>query len=67
MKLSKLKTVSLSRIAGENLVNSDDATIYHNDKKIKILVLCNYSVFDESHFLKKLRVNLKVFLLINVW
>ena len=25
-------TVSLSRIARENLVNWDDATIYHNDK-----------------------------------
>ena len=31
-KLSELKTVSLSRIARENLVNCDDATIYHNDK-----------------------------------
>ena len=31
-KLSELKTVSLSRIARENLVNYDDATIYHNDK-----------------------------------
>ena len=29
---SELKTVSLSRIARENLVNYDDATIYHNDK-----------------------------------
>ena len=36
-------------------------------KNIKILVLCNYSVFDESPFLKKLRVNLRVCLLINVW
>ena len=26
------ETVSLSRIARENLVNYDDATIYHNDK-----------------------------------
>ena len=32
IKLSELKTVSLSRIACENLVNYDDATIYHNDK-----------------------------------
>ena len=31
-KLSELKTVSLSRIARENLVNCDDATIYHRDK-----------------------------------
>ena len=31
-ELSELKTVSLSRIARENLVNYDDATIYHNDK-----------------------------------
>ena len=31
-KLSELKTVSLSRITRENLVNCDDATIYHNDK-----------------------------------
>ena len=31
-KLSELKTVSPSRIARENLVNYDDATIYHNDK-----------------------------------
>ena len=31
-KLSELKTVSLSRIARENLVNYDDATIYLNDK-----------------------------------
>ena len=63
----RVRTVSLSRIARENLMNYDDGTIYHNDKKIKILVLCNYSVFNESHFLKKLLVNLKVFLLINVW
>ena len=32
IKLSELKTVSLSRIESENLVNYDDATIYHNDK-----------------------------------
>ena len=32
IKLSELKTVSLSRIARENLVNYDDATFYHNDK-----------------------------------
>ena len=31
-KLSELKTVSLSTIARENLVNYDDATIYHHDK-----------------------------------
>ena len=31
-KSSELKTVSLSRIARENLVNYDDATVYHNDK-----------------------------------
>ena len=31
-KLSELKTVSLSRIARENLVNYDGATIYHHDK-----------------------------------
>ena len=30
--LLELKIVSLSRIARENLVNCDDATIYHNDK-----------------------------------
>ena len=29
--MSELKTVSLGRIARENLVNYDDATIYHND------------------------------------
>ena len=39
-KLSELKTVSLSKIARENLLNCDDATIYHNDK---ILVFLNYS------------------------
>ena len=31
-KSSELKTVSLSRIAHENFVNYDDATIYHIDK-----------------------------------
>ena len=31
-KLSELKTVSLSRIAREDLVNYDDAAIYRNDK-----------------------------------
>ena len=31
-KLSELKTVSLSRVARENLVNYDNATIYLNDK-----------------------------------
>ena len=30
--MSELKTVSLNRIARENLVNYDNATIYHNDK-----------------------------------
>ena len=39
-KLSELNTVSLTRIARENFVNCDDATIYHNDK---ILVFRNYS------------------------
>ena len=34
---------------------------------IRILVCRNYSVFDEPHFLKKLRGNLRLFLLINVW
>ena len=34
---------------------------------IKILVCRNYSVCDEPHFLKKLRGNLTLFLLINVW
>ena len=34
---------------------------------IKIMVFHNYSVFDEPHFLKKLRGKLGVFLLINVW
>ena len=33
---------------------------------IKILVFRNYSVFDEPHFLKKLRKNLRVSLVINV-
>ena len=30
---------------------------------IRILVCRNYSVFDEPHFLKKLRGNLRLFLL----
>ena len=34
---------------------------------IRILLCRNYSVFDEPHFLKKLRGNLRLFLLINVW
>ena len=34
---------------------------------VKILIFCNYSVFDEPHFLRKLQRNLHVFLLINVW
>ena len=34
--LSELKTVSLSRIARENLVNYDDAIIYHNQKNPNI-------------------------------
>ena len=64
IKSSELKTVSMSRIARKNLVNYDDATIYHNDK---ILIFRYYSVFNEPHFLKKLQRNLWVFLLINVW
>ena len=32
IKLSELKTVSLSRIARENLVNYDDAAVYRSDK-----------------------------------
>ena len=32
IKLSELNTVSLSRIACDNLVNNDDATIYNNDE-----------------------------------
>ena len=32
IKSSVLKTVSLSRIARDNLVNNDDATIYNNDE-----------------------------------
>ena len=31
-KSSELKTVSFIRIARENFVNHDDATIYHIDK-----------------------------------
>ena len=34
---------------------------------IKILIFRNYSVLNEPHFLKKLRRNLRIFLLINVW
>ena len=30
--MSELNTVSLSRITRKNLVNCDDATIYHHDK-----------------------------------
>ena len=32
IKSSELKSVSLSRIARDNLVNNDDATIYNNDE-----------------------------------
>ena len=45
-KSSELKTVSLSRIARDNLVNNDDATIFNNDFN-------TYSVFDELHYLNK--------------
>ena len=31
-KLSELKTVSLSRIARENLLNYDEAPLFHNGK-----------------------------------
>ena len=48
--MSELKTVSLSKIARENLVNCDDATIYHNDKNPDISQLLE---FDESHFGKR--------------
>ena len=45
---SELRTVSLRRIARENLLNYDDATNYHNDKNS---IFRNYLVFDEPHFL----------------
>ena len=64
-KLSELKTVPLSRIARENLVNYDDATIYHNDKNPGISWL--FSIRWVTFWLKKLRGNLRVFLLTNVW
>ena len=67
--VTELRTVSLcrmTRIARENLVNYDDATIYYNIM-IKVLVFRNYLVFDEPHFLKKLGGNLRDLLLINVW
>ena len=64
IKLSELKTVSLSRIESENLVNYD---VQPSTTMIKILVFRNFSVFDESHFLKKLGENLGGFFLINVW
>ena len=32
MKSSEFKTVSLRRIAPDNLVNNDEATIYNNDE-----------------------------------
>ena len=38
------QTVSLSRIAHDNLVNNDDATIFNNDFN-------SYSVFDQLHYL----------------
>ena len=64
--VTELRTVSLCRIARENLVNYGDATIYYNIM-IKVLVFRNYLVFDEPHFLKKLGGNLRDLLLINVW
>ena len=64
--VTELKTVSLCRIARENLVNYGDAIIYYNIM-IKVLVFRNYLVFDEPHFLKKLGGNLRDLLLINVW
>ena len=62
MESSELKTVSLSRIARENLVT----LMMISTTMIKILIFRDYSVFDEPHFVKKLRRNLRVFLLINV-
>ena len=53
-KSSELKTVSLSRIARDNLVNNDDATIFNNDFN-------TYSVFDELHYLNKPWRNLETF------
>ena len=61
--VTELRTVSLCRIARENLVNYGDATIYYNIM-IKVLVFRNYLVFDEPHFLKKLGGNLRDLLLI---
>ena len=43
---SQLKTVSLSRIVRENLLNYDDATIYHNEKNLIFL-----STFGELIFI----------------
>ena len=42
--MSESKTVSLRRIAHENLMNYDDATIYHNDKNPGIFVTVWYSI-----------------------
>ena len=37
----------LSRIAHDNLVNNDDATMYNNDENL------SYSEFDDLHYFKK--------------
>ena len=63
MKSSELKTVSLCMIARENLVTS--MMMEPSITIMKILIFRNYSVFDEPQFVKKLRRNLRVFLLIN--
>ena len=42
--MSESKTVSLRGIAHENLMNYDDATIYHNDKNHGIFVTAWYSI-----------------------
>ena len=58
--MSELKSVSLSRIARENLVNFDDATIHLNDK--------NPVRYSMSHiFLRNSEETFRVFVLINVW
>ena len=50
-------------MARDNLVNSDDATIYNNDENL------SYSVFDDLHCFKKPWRNLETFFfaLSNVW
>ena len=50
MESSEFKTVSLSRIARENLVT----LMMISTTMLKILIFRDYSVFDEPHIVKKL-------------